>query len=203
MMSSPRKRLLLVEDEPEAQGALARALERVGYEVHSATHTEEALRHLDARHLQPPDVAVLDVVLGADDRGGLRVLEALRARSADVPVIMVTAFADVDKVKTALNLGATHLLEKPFRAADLITVIERLVAVPSGRAEAVKLSFARVGLTPREADVAFLALKGLSSPEIADVLTMSEKTVRQHLSRVYEKHGVGGRGELVALLLPI
>lgn len=203
MTSSRRLRLLLVEDEPEAQGALARALARVGYEVHSATDTQQALLHLDARHEQLPDVAVVDIVLGADDRGGLRVLEALRARSAEVPVIMVTAFADVEKVKSALNLGASHLLEKPFRAADLVSVIERLMAARSGRAEAVKLSFARAGLTPRETDVAFLALKGLSSPEIADVLTMSEKTVRQHLSRVYEKHGVGGRGELVALLLPI
>jgi len=48
-----------------------------------------------------------------------------------------------------------------------------------------------------------LALKGLSSPEIAQVLSMSDKTVRQHLSRVYEKCGVSGRGELVHLLFPI
>lgn len=203
-MSSPKRpHLLLVEDEPEAQGALARAMERVGYDVHSASDTQQAFLHLNARQLGLPDVAVLDVVLGEDDRGGLRVLEALRGRSADVPVVMVTAFADVEKVKTALNLGASHLLEKPFRAADLISVVERLVAARSGRAEAVKVSFARAGLTPREADVALLALKGLSSPEIANVLTMSEKTVRQHLSRVYEKHGVSGRGELVNLLLPI
>lgn len=198
-----RPRLLLVEDELEAQGALARALERAGYEVHSASTTHQALLHLESRHLALPDVAVLDVVLGDDARGGLHVLEALRARSSDVPVVMVTAFADVDKVKTALNQGASHLLEKPFRAADLVSVIERLTAERPGRTESVKLSFSRVGLTPRESDVALLALKGLSSPEIAQVLGMSDKTVRQHLSRVYEKYGVSGRGELVHLLLPI
>ena len=68
---------------------------------------------------------------------------------------------------------------------------------------AVASAFARAGLTPRESEVALLALKGLSSPEIAQVLSMSDKTVRQHLSRVYEKHGVSGRGELVHLLFPI
>ena len=182
MTTTARPRLLLVEDEAEAQGALA--------------HLEEGRPHL-------PDLAVLDVVLGDDDRGGLRVLEAIRARSARVPVVIVTAFADVAKVKAALNLGASHLLEKPFRAAELLTVIDRLRAARPDPSEAVVQAFARAGLTRRESEVALLALKGLSSPEIAHVLGMSDKTVRQHLSRVYEKHGVSGRGELVHLLFPI
>jgi DNA-binding NarL/FixJ family response regulator len=164
---------------------------------------QEALAHLEAPHRRGPDIAVVDLVLGQDERGGLRVLEVLRARAPDVPVVIVTAFADVEKVKTALNLGAAHLLEKPFRAPELVAVVKRLTDVRSDRSEAVKRSFASAGLTPREAEIALLALKGLSSPEIAQVLTMSDKTVRQHLSRVYEKYGVSGRGELVHLLLPI
>lgn len=203
MNAAHRPHLLLVEDEPEAQGALARALERAGYEVASASDTTTALALLDDRRLRPPDIAVIDIVLGSDDKGGLRVLEALRARSKRAPVVVVTAFADVAKVKSALNLGASHLLEKPFRAAELLSVIERLMAARPEPAEAVATAFARAGLTPRESEVALLALKGLSSPEIAHVLAMSDKTVRQHLSRVYEKHGVRGRGELVHLLFPI
>ncbi|MBX3221329.1 MAG: response regulator [Labilithrix sp.] len=198
-----RAQLLLVEDDREAQGALARALERAGYDVRTAADTRAALLCLDDLPSGGPDVAVVDVVLDDDDRGGLRVLEALRARSADAPVVIVTAFADVDKVKTALNLGASHLIEKPFRAAELLRVLERLMTSRPTRAETVKRTFARAGLTPRETEIALLALKGLSSPEIAQVLSMSDKTVRQHLSRVYEKHGVSGRGELVHLLLPI
>lgn len=46
-------------------------------------------------------------------------------------------------------------------------------------------------------------LKGLPSPEIAALLSMSDKTVRQHLTRVYEKLGVRGRGELFHLLFPV
>lgn len=203
MNAAHRPRLLLVEDEPEAQGALARALERAGYEVASAADTMTALALLEDRRIRPPDVAVIDIVLGSDDKGGLRVLEALRARSTRAPVVVVTAFADVAKVKSALNLGASHLLEKPFRAADLMSVIERLMTARPEPAEAVAAAFARAGLTPRESEIALLALKGLSSPEIAQVLAMSDKTVRQHLSRVYEKHGVRGRGELVHLLFPI
>lgn len=196
-------RVLLVEDEPEARGALARALERAGHVVIAAADVATALALVEDHAAAAPDVAVLDVVLGDDDRGGLRVLEALRARAPTVPVVMVTAFADVQKVKTALNLGASHLLEKPFRAAELLAVLERVIAARPDPAEAVTRLFERVGLTPREAEVARLALKGLPSPEIAHVLGMSEKTVRQHLSRVYEKHGVASRGELFHLVFPI
>lgn len=196
-------KVLLVEDEPEARGALARALERAGHSVMQAADVATALSFVDERAAALPDAAVLDVVLGDDDRGGLRVLEALRACSASVPVVMVTAFADVQKVKAALNLGASHLLEKPFRAAELLAVLERVIAARPDPAEAVTRLFERAGLTPREAEVARLALKGLPSPEIASVLGMSEKTVRQHLSRVYEKHGVASRGELFHLVFPI
>lgn len=189
-------KLLLVEDEIEARDSLARALTRAKYEVRVASSVEEALPLLEV------DLAVVDVKLGDDDHGGLRILEAIRARSR-MPVVMVTAFADVEKVKSALNLGASHLLEKPFRAAELLAVLDRLLAARPDPAAAVREAFARARLTAREEEVALLALKGLSSPEIAQVLGMSDKTVRQHLSRVYEKHGVSSRGELVHQLFPI
>lgn len=190
-------KLLLVEDEIEARDALARGLTRAKYDVRIASAVDEALSLIDV------DLAVIDVKLGKDERGGLRILEAIRARFPRAPVVMITAFADVEKVKTALNLGASHLLEKPFRASDLLAVLDRLQAARPDAASSVRDAFARTKLTAREAEVALLALKGLSSPEIAQVLGMSDKTVRQHLSRVYEKHGVSSRGELVHQLFPI
>lgn len=201
-MNGSRPELLLVEDEPEARGALARALTRAGYEVSEAEDVRGALARIgDERFL--PDVAVIDIILGEERSGGLRVLEALRARWARAPAVIATAFADVDNVKTALNLGASHLIEKPFRAAELVAIVGRLLAARPDAAETAARAFARAGLTARETEIARLALKGLPSPEIAHVLGMSDKTVRQHLSRVYEKHGVSSRGELVHQLFPI
>lgn len=199
MSTRAKPPLLLVEDELEAQGALGRALGRAGYDVHAAADVSIALAAIAA---ETPELAVIDIRLGADEHGGLVVLEALRKKTRTAPVVVITSFADVQNVKKALNLGASHLLEKPFRAAELLAVVTRLMA---GRdpSSAVTQAFADAGLTPREAEVALIALKGLSSPEIGQVLGMSEKTVRQHLSRVYEKHGVHGRGELVHLLFPI
>lgn len=194
-------RVLLVEDDAEARGSLARALERAGYTVVAADAPEAAFAAL--RQAPSVDAAVVDVVLGDDDRGGLRVLQHLRASAIAAPVVVVTAFADVAKVKDALNFGASHLLEKPFRAAELLDVLGQLLTAREGPAEIAQRAFAAAGLTARETEVALLALKGLSSPEIGQVLQMSEKTARQHLGKVYEKLGVRGRGELAHLLFPV
>ncbi|MFO0667342.1 MAG: response regulator transcription factor [Polyangiaceae bacterium] len=202
MNNGRRPQLLLVEDEVEARGTLARALKRAGYDVVPADTFVGAKRELDQLPLGLPDVAVFDLALPDDAKGGIHLLEVVRERSWELPVVLVTAFADLENVKNALNLGASHLLEKPFRAAELLAVLSRVMAKPS-RADGVMRAFSRAGLTPREGEIALFALKGLPSPEIALVLSMSEKTVRQHLSRVYQKLGVCGRGELVNLLLPI
>jgi DNA-binding NarL/FixJ family response regulator len=206
LLSAPRPRLLLVEDEPEAREALARALGRAGYDVDGfadAASAREHLAELATTGARLPAIAVLDVVLGRDQNGGLDVLAALRALSPTLPVVIVTAFADVARVKRALNLGASHLLEKPFRASELVPVLEQLAGASTDPGERVTRMFTAASLTTREAEIGRLALKGLSSPEIADVLTISEKTVRQHLSRVYDKLGVSSRGELVHLLFPV
>ncbi len=78
-----------------------------------------------ARRTPAVDVVVTDVVMKGDERAGLRLLPALRAAGIHAPVVVITAFADVEKVKIALNEGAAHLLEKPFRAPELIAAIER------------------------------------------------------------------------------
>ena len=157
MTVETRPELLLVEDEEEARETLARSLRRAGYDVVSVATKLEALRAMDAMPAGAPDMAVFDLALPDDARGGIALLDLLRTRTRDVPVVLVTAFADLDNVKTALNLGASHLLEKPFRAADLLAVLSRLSAKPN-RTEAVTFAFARAGLTPRESEIALFAL---------------------------------------------
>jgi DNA-binding NarL/FixJ family response regulator len=195
--------VLLVEDEAEARHALTRALTRQGYTIAAFADAPSAIAHLRAVPPPPITLAIIDVVLGRDDSGGLDVLAALRARSATLPAVIVTAFADVARVKRALNLGASHLLEKPFRVTELLPVLEQLAATPADPSERVTRVFTQANLTQREAEIGRLVLKGLPSPEVADLLAISEKTVRQHLTKIYEKLGVSSRGELTHLLFPV
>lgn len=192
--------LLLVEDDADARSSLERTLAREGYRVSSASSVEEAMKlALEASFL---DAVVTDVVLGDDDRGGIRLIGALRAAGVRAPIVLITAFAALASVKQALNEGASYLLEKPFRAANLVEVLGRVTAEPLGIGYLVDRALAKAGLTDKEESIARLILKGLTSAEIARLEGNSDKTVRQHITRIYAKCGVSSRPEFFHYVFP-
>jgi DNA-binding NarL/FixJ family response regulator len=184
-----KRKILLVEDEDDTRDMLGKALARAGHDALLASNAEEGLEL--ARGARP-DVIVTDIVLGSDDRGGLRLLKELRARGLRTPVVVITAYADVEKVKLALNGGARHLIEKPFSASELLTAIDGITSDrdPEGLAEQL---FERARLTDKERDVARQLIRGLSSNEIAEQAGNSAKTIRQHVTQIYAKCGVENR----------
>ncbi|HEY4103656.1 MAG TPA: response regulator transcription factor [Polyangiaceae bacterium] len=195
-MSSPRT-VLLVEDEFDTRELLGRALERAGYVCWLAADRERALTL--AREAEQIDVVVTDVVLARDNHGGLALLTELRQAGIGAPVIVITAFADVEKLKIALNEGAAHFLEKPFRAAELLQVIERVLAERRPLHQAAEMLLASAQLTDKELTVARLLLEGLSSNEIAERERNSPKTIRQHVTQIYAKCGVATRAQFFRL----
>lgn len=193
-------RVLLVEDEDDTRELLARALTRAGYEVTAAGSRAEALAQ--GEHGPGPEVVVTDIVLGGDDLGGLRLMTELESRGIVARVIVITAYADVERVKTALNQGAAYFLEKPFTAAELAQVIERVLSVGRGAERAIEHVLDRAELTEKERIVARHLFEGLSGSEIAERERNSPRTIRQHISQIYAKCGVGNRAELLRLLFP-
>ncbi|HEY4157839.1 MAG TPA: response regulator [Polyangiaceae bacterium] len=196
-MKSTRKTVLLVEDEYDTRELLGRALERAGYACVSAGDREQALSVAHAN--ESIDVVVTDVVLGADNRGGLALLTDLRTLGVRAPVVVITAYADVEKLKIALNEGAAHFLEKPFSAPKLLAAIERVLANHRALDHAVEELLTRAQLTDKELTVARLLLDGLSSSEIAEVEHNSPKTIRQHVTQIYAKCGVTSRAQFFRL----
>jgi DNA-binding NarL/FixJ family response regulator len=188
--------VLLVEDERDTRDLLARALTRAGYRALAAETGEEALAL--AREANPIDVVVTDIVICGDDRRGLRLINELREAGIVAPVVVITAYADVDKVKTALNEGAAHLLEKPFGSAELHAAIERVLDGGGARRH-IEAIFEEARLTEKERTVARHLLRGLSSSEIAALESNSPKTIRQHVSQIYAKCGVSTRAEFFRL----
>jgi DNA-binding NarL/FixJ family response regulator len=192
--------VLLVEDERDTRELLARAIERAGWACVAAGDVRDALHRAAQEATRFIDVVVTDVVLGSDDRAGLRLMTELHAAGIHAPVIVITAYADVEKVKTALNEGAAHLLEKPFRAPQLLEAIERAHAHGGDVRHAVEQVLSRASLTAKERTVALHLLDGLSSSEIAELEHNSAKTIRQHVSQIYAKCGVGSRTEFLRLV---
>ncbi len=192
-----KRTILLVEDEPDTRELLGRAIGRAGYECIVAGSANEALSA--ARANEAIDLVVTDVVLGSDSRGGLELMTALRELGVAAPVVIITAYADVEKLKFALNEGAAHFLEKPFRAPQLLQVVERVLRSGRPLGHAVEEILARAQLTEKERTVARLLLEGLSSNEIAVREQNSPKTIRQHVTAIYLKCGVASRAQFFRL----
>jgi two-component system alkaline phosphatase synthesis response regulator PhoP len=113
------KRLLLVEDEAGLVFTLSDRLRREGYDVDHAGDGPAGLERASGGGF---DLVILDVGLPA--MSGFDVLEALRARGIDTPVLMLTARGQVSDRVAGLKLGADDYLAKPFEMAELLARIE-------------------------------------------------------------------------------
>lgn len=143
-------RILIVDDERAVRESLRRALELEGYEVELASDGEEALERLDAS--SPADAAILDVLMPGID--GLEVCRRLRLSGNSVPVLMLTARAEVDSRVAGLDAGADDYLSKPFALAELLARLRALLRRTGNGDVADTLRFADLELDPGTREVA-------------------------------------------------
>ena len=141
-------KILVVDDERAVRESLRRALELEGYEVEAAGDGSEALERLEADGLDP-DAVVLDVLMPGID--GLEVCRVLRRAGSRVPVLMLTARAEVGDRVAGLDAGADDYLVKPFALEELLARLRALLR-RAGRGEEV-LRFADVELDPATREV--------------------------------------------------
>ena len=118
-------KVLVVDDERAVRESLRRALELEGYDVELAADGEEALERLGSPVAADADAVILDVLMPGID--GLEVCRRLRAGANAVPVLMLTARAEVDSRVAGLDAGADDYLPKPFALAELLARLRALL----------------------------------------------------------------------------
>jgi two-component system response regulator MprA len=141
-------KILIVDDEPAVRDSLRRALELEGYEVDLAADGEDALARLQQAY--HPDALILDVLMPGVD--GLEVCRRLRSSGDSVPVLMLTARAEVDSRVAGLDAGADDYLPKPFALAELLARLRALLRRTSNGADGI-LRFADLELEPGTREV--------------------------------------------------
>jgi two-component system, NarL family, response regulator DevR len=155
-----------------------------------------------------PDVAVLDVRL--PDGDGISVCREVRSQMPEVACLMFTAFSDEQALLDSIMAGAAGYVLKQIRGPDLAGAVRaaacgrplldpraasKLMARPQDRGKRDRLA----GLTARERGILQLIGEGLTNRQIAGRLLLSEKTVKNHASRLFDKLGLEQRTAAAAL----
>jgi DNA-binding NarL/FixJ family response regulator len=146
-----------------------------------------------------PDVLLLDLQMPTVD--GIEVTRRVSAESPDTRVVVFTSFSDRDGILRALDAGAVGYLLKdaePEEIHEAIRAASRGEAPITPRAAAALLADRRerpagVELTGREREVLLLVVEGLANKQIARRLGISEKTVKGHLTNLFQRIGVADR----------
>jgi len=191
-------RVLLADDHDVVRRGLTALLDGAsGFAVVGAASDGEEAVALAAAH--EPDVVLMDLSMPGVD--GIEATRRLTAAQPDARVVVLTSFSDRERILDALDAGAVGYLLKDAEPDELLRGIEAAArgesplapkaarAVLTARAE----SRPTTELTTREQEVLALLAEGLANKQIARRLGIAEKTVKAHLTSVFQRIGVTDR----------
>ena len=192
-------RVLLAEDQAMVRGALAALLSREK-DIEVIAEVARGDMVVEAACAARPDVALLDIEMPGGD--GLEASQALRVALPSCHVVILTTFGRSGYLRRAMESGAVGFLLKDAPASELASALRRVMKgerVVDPELALLALSEGNNPLTPREREVLAAALPGISHAAIAARLSLSEGTVRNHLSAAMQKLGTHNRMEAARL----
>lgn len=136
--------ILIVDDERDIRELVSGVLSDEGYECRTAGDSRAALEAIDERR---PSLVLLDVWLHGSQMDGLEVLDEIKKREPQLPVIIFSGHGNIDTAVSAVSRGAMDFLEKPFEAERLLLLVERATETERLRRENTRL---KQGFIPGE-----------------------------------------------------
>ena len=191
------KKILVIEDEPEMRRNITTILRLEGFQPIAA---ENGRVGVNVATKEKPDLILCDVMMPELD--GYGVIKELHNEPAtmNIPFIFLTAKGERTDVRSGMNLGADDYLTKPIDKGDLLRAINtRLSRAEQLSKREFSLEFdsaaplEKLGLTPRVAEVLLWVAQGKTNGDIAQILGISESTVKKHLLEIFATLGVETR----------
>jgi len=185
-MGDANPSVLVIDDDPEFRDSVARLLRTVRLETRQFSSVSDFLK------VDPPEgptCLVLDVRMPG--RSGLELQRDLAAANRQVPIIFITAHADVAMTVQAMKGGAIEFLTKPFRDQDLLDAVEAGLARDRARRESERVLTALRErfdtLSSREREIMLHVVAGRLNKQIANDIGIAESTVKVHRTHLMRK----------------
>jgi len=195
MSSTASANVFVVDDDAEVRAAMQRLLKTVGLHAEGFASAKD---FLERSMPQGPSCLILDVRLPG--MSGFDVQRKLVAAGIDLPIIFITAHADVPLAVRAMKSGAVEFLTKPVRGQDLLDAVEQALRghelMRLEQRDVAALQERYTTLTKREREVMGLLVCGMQAKTIASKLGTSEVTIAVHRGRVMRKMRAGSPVEL-------
>jgi len=185
----------LVDDDSAFRGSLAQLLTSISLVCKDWDSPDEVLALTE---FQRPGCVILDYRLPS--LSGLEVLRKIRS-SSDIPVVLISAYADVSLTVAAMQSGAAAVFEKPLDDNDFLGTIERLCyadrSISENRRKCLELQKLFTELSEPERDVFELMVNGQQNKAIAGILNKSVKSVERNRQTLLSKLGAASSMEAV------
>lgn len=183
---------LIVEADGPLRAAIGTMMKnRGGFLTREAADGMSALQAFKAER---PDAVIFDLKL--PDRDGIETMREMSKIDPTVPIIILTARRDIPAAVEAIKCGAHDFIEKPPDLKRLLLVVKQAIESP-GRCRVNVLNDGYKTLTPREREILFWTVEGLSSTRIAERLFISYRTVETHRENIFYKLGMKNKAELI------
>jgi len=185
-MGDANPSVLVIDDDAEFRDSVARLLQTVGLEARQFSSVSDFVK---ADPSDGPTCLVLDVRMPG--QSGLELQRELTAANRQIPIIFITAHADVPMTVQAMKGGAIEFLTKPFRDQDLLDAVEAGLARDRARRESEKALVALRQrfdtLSSREREIMVHVTAGRLNKQIANDMGIAESTVKVHRTNLMRK----------------
>ncbi len=193
------KPIWIVDDDPSIRFVLEKALLREELPTRSFTHAGEVLQALDGAGEAGPQILISDIRMPGGS--GLELLNKVKEKRPGLPVIVMTAFSDLDSAVAAFQGGAFEYLPKPFDVPHAVELIRRAVQESQREQvaeERMQQAPEMLGQAPAMQDV-FRAIGRLSQSNVTVLVTGESGTGKELVARALHRHSPRAEGPFVAI----
>jgi DNA-binding NarL/FixJ family response regulator len=205
-----QKTALVIDDHPlVARGIAAFLQSHCGFDDVRAVHSSDELwSRIDLT--SPPTLIVLDFWLPCG--ASLILLDQLKIKCPSTPILVISADDDIAVQKKVVVAGAHGFINKQEEIGIFVQAVANLLSgktwftntnqksTPTNQSRELTLTTSELGLTPRQGEILAMIIQGLPNKRIAQLLLLSEQTVKEHVSGILSRMGVSNRIEAITKL---